>query len=309
MNNLNDYPLLINGLPFKDSRLYFVGEGTNARVWCTRLSSFKIPKLENKHKTFAAVFRDVFFQKLTGNFNIDLTMGQWHQTSLIPVACDRKKEPMSIAESVWDIPRFIRHLVADVSKIHSRGIRHGDIHPHNVCVLQMDFGPIYHLVDFENAALKDSLLNHIKLPTICAPEVKTTNDITNQSEVWSLGVTVASVCLSRIIHLQSQEQCNAIVKTAYKQNQMLGDFLKDTLQMDADNRKDISFLMEKYAYEPRPVSQTRYHKNQNEYRQELIDALINGVFVDCVSFDEPLMSQMIECACDAEKVLHRFLTK
>ena len=308
MNNFDDCPLTINGLPFKDSRLLFSGEGTNARVWCTRSASLKIPKLDNKHKTFAAVFRDVFFQKLMGNFNIDLTMGQWLHTYPVPVACDQKKRPVSIAESVWDVPSFVRHMVANVFKIHARGIRHGDIHPHNICVSETDIGEFHHLVDFENAALKRSALQHIKLPTICAPEVKAIDDITDQSEVWSLGVTVASVCLSRIIHLQSQEQCDAIVKTAYEKNQMLGDFLKDTLQMDADDRQDISFLMEKYAYKPRPVSQIRYHKNQNVYRQELIDALINGVFVDCVSFDESLVSQMIECACDAERISKTFLT-
>lgn len=305
--NLNEYPISVNEHVINETQLLFSGEGSHSRVWCDRTTAYKVPKLENKHKSYAAVFRDAFFQQLIDNFECELTFGRWMHHDCVPILCNRKMRPLSISEGVPDCGRLIRCLVSNLHKVHSYGLRHGDIHPHNVC--QMDWGgeQVFTFVDFENAADHQTAtcLQHVKLPVMCAPELLDPGQISDSTEVWSLGATVASICLKRRVNPKSQAACRSIIEEC---EDCIPTFLRDTIQMDPCKRLKIDELVSKYA-QPSTVLPIQEQDDVTVDWFDVsrsLDALIHCAFKKGAVIRSKQLNSMIKCVMEAKLVRQMF---
>jgi serine/threonine protein kinase len=308
--NTIEYPITINEHTINETELYFCGEGTFSRVWCNRQTAFKIPKLEIMNTSFAAVFRDAFFQNLIDNYECTLAFGRWRHHDNIPILCNKPMEPMSISETVVDHDRLITSLVSNMYKINQHGIRHGDVHPHNVCGTSWGGESYFHLIDFDNAVdlTKATMLKHTRPPTICAPEVSQTRDISHSSEIWSLGATVATMCFGRLINPTSRRTCQEIINEAGGMNKNLGQFLKDTLQTNPQKRLDITSLATKYSCIS-PIRPIAYTEDPNLDWFDIsssFHALINQNIDNKSVFNAQYLNSMIKCVLEAKTVRKMF---
>jgi len=295
--NIQQHPLSIDDRIINETQLIFHGEGSNSRVWCDRHTAYKIPKIEIRDRSFALVLRDAFFQNIVDNYHTKLCFGRWMFNNNVPIMVNQTLSPCSIAPPIHTggVGILIYDLVHQLYRINQYGIRHGDIHPHNICLDNTE--EHFKLIDFDNAAdITTTMLKHIKLPTICAPEVFNTEGITNSSEVWSLGLTVAMMCKGSIIKPTTQRACERIINEAEKGT--LRDFLKDTLNIDPQKRLDIDTLAGKYS------SKILHHHPPIPNRQvdwfeiaQAIRVLIEGVFCDDCS-----LKSMVICVEEAKKI-------
>lgn len=228
--------------------LEFVGEGSFSQVWGTENYVFKIPTITNNSISSSSVFRDVFFQTLCGNHWIELGTGWVGQNKdmCVPVSVSVKMSPIKVS-TVVNMRNLIHWLVTDMHRIWLSGVRHGDIKPANICGIM---GTMFRFIDFGNASSGN--MPHLTPPSngFRAPEIDAYDKMTNQSEVWSLGSTVACIFTKRYLFSSLGgwiRVLNKVISTAEISNPLVADFLKDTMDPDPHNRLNISQLVLKYG--------------------------------------------------------------
>lgn len=286
-----------------------MGEGTHSQVWANRTGTYKVPK----RGSVAAVhvFRDAFFRQLNENFYSTLVVGNLHDRR-VPVLCDQLLTTVSVSEQNSFNPEdVINDLTCDVYKITQNGLRHGDITPLNVCKTYYDR---LKLVDYGNAAdiFMARVFKHPHLPSFeCrAPEVKQPSDISNASEIWSLGATVASLCLGRymLVNNPTQRRCNLVIREAWNKNKRLGAFLRLTLQVDPSKRANIEFLATEFGCRASVRPRAYIEKSIDWFEiSKAAYAIINGRLQDGVVLNDDVMHSMIKCVDDAKSVRKMFL--
>lgn len=228
--------------------LEFCGEGSFSKVWCTENYVFKIPTTTNHSISSASIFRDAFFQRLCGNHWIDLGEGWFgeNRSKCAPVSIISKMTQVKV-NTVVDFKVLIHWLVTDLHRMWFSGVRHGDIKPANVCTIM---GSVYRFIDYGNAA--SGSIRHLTPPSngFRAPEIDEYDKMSNQSEIWSLGATVACIFSKKYLFASMsgwEKVLKKVILTADVSNRLVAEFLRDTMAAEPRSRLTLSQLVLKYG--------------------------------------------------------------
>lgn len=97
-----------------------------------------------------------------------------------------KKRTLSVDESIT-LAKTLLHMLQYLAKY---DLVHGDIKPENIIIINRDTKKIFKIIDFGSITEMYSLSNRAGTPSYLAPERFNESSINEQSEIYSVGVTI-----------------------------------------------------------------------------------------------------------------------